>query len=70
MGEAERNEVVVGGPGSIPPQRYENGYFIGPTLIRHLSPGMTVWPEETFGLLFVGRPPHGLCDSHGSGSGL
>lgn len=48
-GEAEGATVVVDGREFTPPQGYENGYFVGPTLIDHVTPEMTVWREEIFG---------------------
>lgn len=48
-GEAEGAKVVVDGRGFTPPQGYENGYFVGPTLLDHVTPEMTVWKEEIFG---------------------
>ncbi|MGJ8561525.1 MAG: CoA-acylating methylmalonate-semialdehyde dehydrogenase [Litorimonas sp.] len=48
-GEAEGANVVVDGRGLVPPQGYENGYFVGPTLIDNVTPDMTVWQEEIFG---------------------
>lgn len=48
-GEAEGAKIVVDGRGFTPPQGYENGYFVGPTLIDNVTPDMTVWKEEIFG---------------------
>lgn len=48
-GEAEGAKVVVDGRGFTPPQGYEHGYFVGPTLIDSVTPDMTVWREEIFG---------------------
>lgn len=48
-GEAEGAKVVVDGRGFTPPQGYESGYFVGPTLLDHVTPEMTVWKEEIFG---------------------
>lgn len=48
-GEAEGATVVVDGREFTPPQGYENGYFVGPTLIDQVTPEMTVWREEIFG---------------------
>ena len=48
-GEAEGAKVVVDGRSFTPPQGYENGYFVGPTLIDNVTPEMTVWREEIFG---------------------
>ncbi|MEM8570389.1 MAG: CoA-acylating methylmalonate-semialdehyde dehydrogenase [Pseudomonadota bacterium] len=48
-GALEGAEIVVDGRGFTPPQGYENGFFVGPTLIDHVTPDMTVWREEIFG---------------------
>ena len=48
-GEAEGATIVVDGRTFRAPQGYENGYFVGPTLIDHVTPEMTVWREEIFG---------------------
>jgi malonate-semialdehyde dehydrogenase (acetylating)/methylmalonate-semialdehyde dehydrogenase len=48
-GEAEGAKIVVDGRGFTPPQGYENGYFVGPTLIDNVTPDMTVWRDEIFG---------------------
>ena len=48
-GEEEGAKIVVDGRGFTPPQGYEDGYFVGPTLIDEVTPEMTVWKEEIFG---------------------
>lgn len=48
-GAAEGAKVVVDGRDFAAPQGYENGYFVGPTLIDNVTPDMTVWREEIFG---------------------
>ena len=48
-GEAEGAKIVVDGRGFVSPQGYENGYFVGPTLIDEVTHDMTVWREEIFG---------------------
>jgi malonate-semialdehyde dehydrogenase (acetylating)/methylmalonate-semialdehyde dehydrogenase len=48
-GEAEGAQIVVDGRGFKAPQGYEGGYFVGPTLIDHVTPEMTIWKEEIFG---------------------
>jgi malonate-semialdehyde dehydrogenase (acetylating)/methylmalonate-semialdehyde dehydrogenase len=48
-GEKEGARVVVDGRGFKAPQGYENGYFIGGTLLDDVTPDMTVWKEEIFG---------------------
>lgn len=50
QGENEGAKIVVDGrayrQGS---QGYENGYFMGGTLIDNVTPDMTIWKEEIFG---------------------
>ncbi len=48
-GEDEGAKVVVDGRGFKAPQGYEDGYFVGPTLLDNVTPEMTVWREEIFG---------------------
>ena len=49
-GEAEGAEVVVDGRGfRIERQGYEEGYYIGGTLLDRVTPEMSVWKEEIFG---------------------
>ncbi|MGB0662104.1 MAG: CoA-acylating methylmalonate-semialdehyde dehydrogenase [Mangrovicoccus sp.] len=48
-GEEEGAKVVVDGREFTPPQGYEDGYFVGPTLIDNVTPDMTIWKEEIFG---------------------
>ncbi len=49
-GEAEGAKVVVDGRDfSQDMQGYENGYFLGGTLLDNVTPDMTVWKEEIFG---------------------
>jgi malonate-semialdehyde dehydrogenase (acetylating) / methylmalonate-semialdehyde dehydrogenase len=48
-GEREGATIVVDGRGFKAPQGYENGYFVGPTLIDNVTPDMTIWKEEIFG---------------------
>ena len=48
-GEAEGAKIVVDGRGFKPPQGYEDGFFVGPTLIDEVTPEMTIWREEIFG---------------------
>ena len=49
QGVKEGAKVVVDGRGFKAPQGYENGYFIGGTLLDDVTPDMTVWKEEIFG---------------------
>ncbi|MEM1361835.1 MAG: CoA-acylating methylmalonate-semialdehyde dehydrogenase [Pseudomonadota bacterium] len=49
QGESEGAKIVVDGRNFTPPQGYENGYFVGPTLIDGVTPDMTVWQQEIFG---------------------
>ncbi len=46
--EAEGGEIVVDGRG-FTLQGHENGYFVGPTLIDHVTPDMESYKEEIFG---------------------
>jgi malonate-semialdehyde dehydrogenase (acetylating)/methylmalonate-semialdehyde dehydrogenase len=48
-GEQEGASVVVDGRTFKAPQGYEDGYFVGPTLLDNVTPEMTVWREEIFG---------------------
>ncbi|MEO1470033.1 MAG: CoA-acylating methylmalonate-semialdehyde dehydrogenase, partial [Pseudomonadota bacterium] len=59
-GEAEGATVVVDGRDFRAPQGYEDGFFVGPTLIDHVTPDMTIWREEIFGpvLSVVRRPDY------------
>ncbi len=52
--EAEKQgaKVLVDGRGYVVPGR-ENGYYIGPTLIDHVTPEMRIAQEEVFGPLMV-----------------
>ena len=46
--EAEGGEIVVDGRG-FTLQGHEQGFFVGPTLIDHVTPEMTSYQEEIFG---------------------
>jgi len=49
-GEAEGAKIVVDGRKfKQTRQGYENGYFVGGTLIDEVTPDMTIWKEEIFG---------------------
>ncbi|MFK8077874.1 MAG: CoA-acylating methylmalonate-semialdehyde dehydrogenase [Granulosicoccus sp.] len=49
-GEAEGAKIVVDGRVlQINQEGYENGYFVGPTLIDGVSSEMSIWKEEIFG---------------------
>ncbi|MEO3417008.1 CoA-acylating methylmalonate-semialdehyde dehydrogenase [Roseovarius sp. CAU 1744] len=49
-GEAEGAKVVVDGRAfNQEMQGYEDGYFLGGTLLDNVTPDMTVWKEEIFG---------------------
>ena len=48
-GEAEGAKIVVDGRGFTPPQGYEDGFFVGGTLIDRVEPDMSIWKEEIFG---------------------
>lgn len=50
QGEAEGAKIVVDGRGfQQSKQGYENGFYMGGTLIDHVKPDMTIWKEEIFG---------------------
>ena len=44
----EGAELVLDGRDIVVPG-YENGYFLGPTILDHVKPGMTVGDQEIFG---------------------
>ncbi|MBL9060521.1 MAG: CoA-acylating methylmalonate-semialdehyde dehydrogenase [Mangrovicoccus sp.] len=76
-GEAEGARVVVDGRGfRMDRQGYENGYFLGGTLIDHVTPEMTIWKEEIFGpvLSVVRRPSYdaavALIQAHDYANGV
>ena len=48
-GEQQGAKIVVDGRGFQGPQGYENGFFVGPTLIDEVTPDMTIWKDEIFG---------------------
>lgn len=49
-GEKEGAKVVVDGRNyKQDKQGYENGFYVGGTLIDHVTPDMTIWKEEIFG---------------------
>jgi malonate-semialdehyde dehydrogenase (acetylating)/methylmalonate-semialdehyde dehydrogenase len=56
-GEAEGAKIVVDGRKfRMDRQGYDNGYYIGGTLIDNVMPEMTIWKEEIFGpVLSVAR---------------
>ncbi len=56
-GEREGAKIVVDGRGFRQDrQGYENGYYVGGTLIDNVTPDMTIWKEEIFGpVLSVAR---------------
>ena len=47
-GEVEGGKVTVDGRG-LRVEGFEEGYFVGPTVIDQVSPGMVVYREEVFG---------------------
>ena len=50
QGEKEGAKIVVDGRGfQQSAQGYENGFFMGGTLIDHVTPDMTIWKDEIFG---------------------
>jgi malonate-semialdehyde dehydrogenase (acetylating)/methylmalonate-semialdehyde dehydrogenase len=48
-GEAQGATVAVDGRGYTPAQGYEDGYFIGGTLLDHVTPDMDCYKDEIFG---------------------
>ena len=48
-GIAEGAELVVDGRNPRVPQGYEKGFYIGPTILDHVKPGMSVGDQEVFG---------------------
>ena len=57
----EGAKLVVDGRG-FQMQGYENGFFIGGTLFDHVTPDMTIYKEEIFGPVLVGRARARLRD--------
>ena len=49
QGEAAGARIVVDGRSFVSPEGCENGYFVGPTLLDHVTPEMSVWKDEIFG---------------------
>lgn len=47
-GVKEGAELVLDGR-NCAPEGFENGYFVGPTIFDHVTPGMTVGDQEIFG---------------------
>ncbi len=47
-GEAQGGSVTVDGRGIVVPG-HENGFFVGPTVVDRVTPGMDVYREEIFG---------------------
>ena len=49
--EAERDgaQIILDGRNADPPANYENGYWLGPTIIDQAKPDMTCAQEEIFG---------------------
>jgi len=57
--EEEGAEIVVDGRG-FTLQGHEKGFFVGPTLIDHVTPQMTSYQEEIFGPVMTLAPVSGL----------
>jgi malonate-semialdehyde dehydrogenase (acetylating)/methylmalonate-semialdehyde dehydrogenase len=56
QGESDGAKVVVDGR-NLSLQGYENGFFVGGTLLDHVTPNMSVYRDEIFGpVLSVLRP--------------
>lgn len=74
QGEREGAKVLVDGRG-LKLQGYENGFWVGGTLLDHVTPEMTVYKEEIFGpVLSVLRARSydeavGLINAHEYGNG-
>ena len=47
-GIAEGAEVILDGRNIVVPG-YEGGYFVGPTILDHIKPGMSIGEQEIFG---------------------
>ncbi len=57
-GVAQGARLVLDGRGGVVPGA-ERGFFVGPTLFDHVTPGMDIYREEIFGpVLVVLRVPH------------
>ncbi|MCB1497755.1 MAG: CoA-acylating methylmalonate-semialdehyde dehydrogenase [Bauldia sp.] len=75
-GEADGAKIVVDGRTYRAPQGYEDGYFVGPTLIDNVTPEMTIWKDEIFGpvLSVVRRKDYAsaveLIDRHDYANGV
>ncbi len=76
-GEADGANVVLDGRGyTVDKQGYENGYFVGPTLIDRVETNMSIWKEEIFGpvLSVVRRPDYkaavDLVHAHDKANGV
>ncbi len=77
QGEAEGAKIVVDGRTfQQDKQGYENGFYMGGTLIDHVTPDMTIWKEEIFGpvLSMVRRNSYqdavGLIHDHAYANGV
>jgi malonate-semialdehyde dehydrogenase (acetylating)/methylmalonate-semialdehyde dehydrogenase len=76
QGEQEGAKVVVDGRKFKPGQGYEEGFFIGGSLLDNVEPSMSVWKEEIFGpvLSMVRRPDYqsavDLIHSHEYANGV
>jgi malonate-semialdehyde dehydrogenase (acetylating)/methylmalonate-semialdehyde dehydrogenase len=53
LGVEEGAELVADGRGFRPPQGYEGGYFLGPSLFDRVTPDMRIYREEIFGPVLV-----------------
>ncbi|RVV97397.1 CoA-acylating methylmalonate-semialdehyde dehydrogenase [Mesobaculum littorinae] len=47
--EAQGASLAVDGRDFTAPQGFEGGYFIGGSLVDHVTPDMTLWQDEIFG---------------------
>jgi malonate-semialdehyde dehydrogenase (acetylating)/methylmalonate-semialdehyde dehydrogenase len=75
LGVEEGADLVVDGRGFTPPQGYEGGHFVGPTVFDQVGSDMRIYKEEIFGpVLGVVRSDNfdhalGLVNDHEFGNG-
>ncbi|MEL6922091.1 MAG: aldehyde dehydrogenase family protein, partial [Pseudomonadota bacterium] len=64
QGEKEGAKVIVDGRRfHQDKQGYENGYYVGGTLIDNVTPDMTIWKEEIFGPVLSVVRRHSYADA-------
>ena len=75
LGVEEGADLVVDGRNYTPPQGYEGGHFVGPSIFDNVTSDMRIYKEEIFGpVLGVVRAPDfdsalGLVNDHEFGNG-